>query len=145
MDYQPKFKEFLSYLESAEFDTNTTATGAVTIRQSQRNQLRKEGVKALLEDLQWLYGDTFDIVETKDGIVLVAENEPGDYTISWELKNTIKSIDYDPFLEAASYEESEIEKANKKEAREAEKERKAAALEAKRAKKLAEIEQSTEE
>ena len=84
-------------------------------------------------------------METKDGIVLVAENEPGDYTISWELKNTIKSIDYDPFLEAASYEESELEKANKKEAREAEKERKAAALEAKRAKKLAEIEQSTKE
>ena len=145
MDYQPKFKAFLAHLESSEFETNTTATGAVTIRQSQRNQLRKEGVKALLEDLQWLYGDQFDIVETKDGIVLVAENEPGDYTISWELKNTIKSIDYDPFLEATAYEESEIEKSNKKDAREAEKERKAAALEAKRAKKLAELEETEDE
>ena len=61
-------------------------------------------------------------METKDGIVLVAENEPGDYTISWELKNTIKSVDYDPFLEATAYEESEIEKANKKEARQESKE-----------------------
>lgn len=84
-------------------------------------------------------------METKDGIVLVAENEPGDYTISWELKNTIKSIDYDPFLEAAAYEESEAEKANKKEMREIEKQRKADALEAKRAKKLAEIEAREEE
>lgn len=139
-DYQPKFKDFLAKLESSEFETNTTATGARTIRQSERNELRKEGVAALMEDLMWLYGDTFDIVETKDGIVIVAENEPGDFTISWELKNTIKSVDYDPFLEATAYEESEIEKENKRAAREEEKARKAAALEEKRAKKLAEIE-----
>ena len=50
-EFESQFKKFLSMLESTEFETNETATGAVTIRQSQRNLLRKEGVKALLADL----------------------------------------------------------------------------------------------
>ena len=67
----------------------------------------------------------FDVVETKDGIVIVAENEPGDFTFSWEVKTTIKAIDYDPFIKAQ---------------REKDKEDKIKATEAKRAKKLAELE-----
>lgn len=51
MDYNPKFKDFLAQVEQSEYDINTTATGAQTIQQSQRNLLRKEGVKALIEDL----------------------------------------------------------------------------------------------
>ena len=43
-----------------------------------------------------MYGEDFDILETKEGIVIAAENEPGEFTFSWELKSTIKSIDYDP-------------------------------------------------
>jgi hypothetical protein len=27
-----------------------------------------------------IYGDEFDVLETKDGLVLVAENEPGEWT-----------------------------------------------------------------
>ena len=46
-----KFGQFLSTVEKTEFNTNTTATGAFTIQQSQRNTLRKEGIAALLEDL----------------------------------------------------------------------------------------------
>lgn len=139
-DYQPKFSEFLRMVETTEYDTNTTATGALTIQQSIRNDLRKVGVAALKEDLQWLYGDEFDVVETKEGIVIVAENEPGDFTFSWELKNTIKSLDYDPFIQASNYEESVVEKAEKKAKIAAEKEERARKLEEKRAKKLAEIE-----
>ena len=139
-EYNPKFSEFLRMVEKTEYATNTTATGALTIQQSARNELRKVGVAALKADLEWLYGDEFDVVETKEGIVLVAENEPGDFTFSWELKNTIKSLDYDPFIQASNYEEAVAEKAEKKAKIEAEKAERAQKLEEKRAKKLAEIE-----
>ena len=139
-EYNPKFSEFLRMVEETEYETNTTATGALTIQQSARNELRKVGVAALKADLEWLYGDEFDVVETKEGIVLVAENEPGDFTFSWELKNTIKSLDYDPFIQASNYEEAVAEKAEKKAKAEAEKAERAQKLEEKRAKKLAEIE-----
>ena len=139
-EYNPKFSEFLRMVEETEYATNTTATGALTIQQSARNELRKVGVAALKADLEWLYGDEFDVVETKEGIVLVAENEPGDFTFSWELKNTIKSLDYDPFIQASNYEEAVAEKEEKKARIEAEKAERAQKLEKKRAKKLAEIE-----
>ena len=139
-EYNPKFSEFLRMVEETEYETNTTATGALTIQQSVRNELRKVGVAALKADLEWLYGDEFDVVETKEGIVLVAENEPGDFTFSWELKNTIKSLNYDPFIQASNYEEAVAEKAEKKAKAEAEKAERAQKLEEKRAKKLAEIE-----
>lgn len=51
-DYQSKFGEFLHQVETTEYGTNTTATGALTIQQSARNDLRKKGVAALKEDLQ---------------------------------------------------------------------------------------------
>ena len=70
--------------------------------------------------MHW-YGGEFDIVETKDGIVIVAENEPNDYTFSWELKSTIKSIDYDPFIEASAFEEDMADKDARRQAREAQK------------------------
>ena len=139
-DCPSQFADFLSEVEQTEFDTNTTATGTLTIQQSQRNLLRKKGIAAFKADLEWLYGDLFDVVETKDGIVIVAENEPGDFTFSWEVKTTIKAIDYDPFIEASAFEESEIQKASKKAQREKDKEDKIKATEAKRAKKLAELE-----
>ena len=139
-DCPRQFADFLSEVEQTEFDTNTTATGTLTIQQSQRNLLRKKGIAAFKADLEWLYDDLFDVVETKDGIVIVAENEPGDFTFSWEVKTTIKAIDYDPFIEASAFEESEIQKASKKAQREKDKEDKIKATEAKRAKKLAELE-----
>ena len=52
MNYEPKFIEFLREVASTEYDTNTTATGSVTIQQSARNELRKRGVEALRQDLQ---------------------------------------------------------------------------------------------
>ena len=80
-------------VSQTEFETNTTATGTVTIQQSARNALRKKGVEALKHDLELMYGSSFDVLETKEGIVIVAENDPGEFTFSWELKSTIKSID----------------------------------------------------
>lgn len=77
-----KFKEFLHSLENRDFSTITTAGGVETIQQTTRNELRKEGVQALKADFQMLYGDHFDIVETSNGLVIVAENEPGDFTLS---------------------------------------------------------------
>ena len=140
MDFQPQFIDFLKGVEQTEFEINTTATGAQTIQQSRRNILRKEGIAALKADLEWLYGREFDIVETKDGLVIVAENEPGDFTFSWEIKSTIKSIDYDPFIEANAYEEEELAKTEKKLLKEQEKQQKLSELEAKRLRKLQELE-----
>jgi hypothetical protein len=139
-----QFNKFLADVVETDFETNTTATGTVTIQQSARNKLRREGVEALKHDLELMYGEEFDILETKEGLVIAAENEPGQFTFSWELKSTIKSIDYDPFIEANNYDEEVASKAEKKLRKEQEKAQKIAALEEKRAKKLAEIERRKE-
>ena len=140
MNQNWQFKQFLKEVSETDFETNTTATGTVTIQQSARNALRKRGVEAFKADLMEIYGDEFDVLETKDGLVLVAENEPGEWTFSWELKSTIKSLDYDPFIEANNYDEEVASKQEKNLRREQEKEAKLKLLEEKRAKKLAEIE-----
>lgn len=140
MNYNTAFGAFLRNVEATDYATNTTTTGALTIQQSLRNSLRKEGVAALKADLQWLYGEEFDIVETKDGIVIAAENEPGNFTFSWELKSTIKSLDYDPFIQASNFEEAQAEKREKKARIEAEKIEHERRLAEKRARKLEEIE-----
>ena len=139
-----QFGKFLEAVVDTNFETNTTATGTVTIQQSARNSLRKQGVEALKHDLELMYGEQFDILETKEGIIIAAENEPGEFTFSWELKSTIKSIDYDPFIEANNYDEEVAMKEEKKLRREQEKATKLKMLEEKRAKKLAEIERRRE-
>lgn len=139
-----QFGKFLEAVVDTNFETNTTATGTVTIQQSARNLLRKQGVEALKHDLELMYGEQFDILETKEGIIIAAENEPGEFTFSWELKSTIKSIDYDPFIEANNYDEEVAMKEEKKLRREQEKATKLKMLEEKRAKKLAEIERRRE-
>lgn len=138
------FGEFLKEVSQTEYEQNTTATGTVTIQQSTRNALRKKGVEALKHDLELMYGKDFDVLETKEGIVIAAENDPGEFTFSWELKSTIKSIDYDPFIEANNYDEEVANKAEKKLRKEQEKALKIKQLEEKRAKKLAEIERRKE-
>lgn len=136
-----QFPKFLNEVASTSFEQNTTATGAITIQQTTRNELRKAGVAALKADLELVYGDQFDVVETKEGIVIVVENEPDGFTFSWEIKNTIKSLDYDPFIEADRWEDEKETKAAAKEAREQAKEAKAKALAEKRAAKLASLSQ----
>ena len=135
------FGEFLRKISQMELTTNTTSKGETTIQQTPRNELRREGLNALKQDLVKFYGDEFDVVETKEGIVIVAENEPGGWTFSWELKSTIKSLDYDPFLEAGNFDEDQAQKAAKKARREAERETKERNLAAKREAKLKLVEQ----
>lgn len=144
INYKPQFLDFLAEVERTEYGVNTTSTGTLTIQQSARNELRKRGVAALKADLEYLYGDQFDVLETKEGIVIAAENEPGNFTFSWELKNTIKSLDYDPFIQAGNYEEANAEKAEKKAKAEAEKAEAERRLQEKRAKKLKQIEAQKE-
>ena len=130
--------------------TNTTANGMVTIQQTQRNQLRKEGLQAFKQDLiDWYGSEGFDVVETKEGIVIVAEaaadDDDGGYTFSWEIKPTIKNLDYDPFIEANNFEEDKANKAQKKARQQAEKEAKNARLIKKREERLAAIATALEE
>lgn len=130
------FPTFMAKVSQTNFATNTTASGTETIQQSTRNKLRKEGIAALKHDLKKLYPD-IDIVETKEGIVLVCENDA--FTFSWELKSTIKSLDYDPFIEASNFDEANSAKEAKRNEREQAKIAKAKALEAKREEKLKQI------
>lgn len=52
------FVEFMNGLRQKDnLPTNTTATGTLTIQQTLRNEIRREGVKALKEDLENLYGE----------------------------------------------------------------------------------------
>lgn len=137
---ESKFIKFLEKMESFEWPINTTASGEVTIQQTLRNQLRVEGVAALKADLEAWFGSKFDVVETKEGIAIVAENEPTDKTFTWMIRSTIKSLDFDPFIEADNYADELATKAEKKESKAREKEEARVALEAKRAKKLAAVE-----
>lgn len=50
--YNSEFGSFLDDVEKGIFDTNKTATGAITIQQSQRNTLRKKGLAKLKADLE---------------------------------------------------------------------------------------------
>ena len=133
---------------AVEILTNTTPNGMVTIQQTQRNQLRKEGLQAFKQDLiDWYGSEGFDVVETKEGIVIVAEAtaDDGGYTCSWEIKPTIKNLDYDPFIEANNFEEDKANKAQKKARQQAEKEAKNARLIKKREERLAAIATALEE
>lgn len=143
-DFTPSFATFLKKISMTPFETNRTSTGVITIQQSVRNELRRKGLEALIDDLTALYGDEFDVVETKDGIIIVAENEPNGFTFSWELKSTIKSVDFDPFIAASAWDKERELKEEKKRNREEAKRIKAEELSKKRAAKLKEIEGTTE-
>lgn len=95
---------------------------------------------ALKTDLTALYHDVagFDVVETKEGIVIVAEND--EFTFSWEIKSTIKSLDYEPFEEANAYDDEVAAKAAKKAAKAEAAAAKAAETARRRAAKVAEAE-----
>ena len=121
-------KKFLREMEIATLPYTTTASGNTTIQQTLRNELRQIGVNAFKRDLIDVYGDDFDVIETKEGLVIAAENMPSNLTISWEIKTTIKSVDYDPFMEAQKWEDEQA-------AKEVAKQERALAKELKRLKK----------
>lgn len=132
------FKAFLRSVEQMDLTEAVTASGTRIISQSERNTLRQQGLKALEEDLKRVFSPSFDVVRTKDGFVIVAEGR--DFTFSWELKSTIKSLDYDPFIEAENYYTAVKEKSAKRQAAEAAKKAREEAIKARREAKVAEIE-----
>ena len=134
------FGSFLHEVEETNFETNITSKGVKTIKQTPRNELRRAGVEALKADLEEFYGDDFEVLETDEGLVVVAENMPGDFTVSWEIKLGIKALDYDPFIAASNFEDARASQQAKKAASEADKIAKAKRLEEKRNAKLAELE-----
>lgn len=138
-----KFIDFLYQVQDSTYEQNTTSTGTTTIKQTLRNNIRTEGVEALLHDMKMLYGEDFDIVRTKEGIVFTVLTED-DEQFSWELKSTIKALDFDPFAAADMFREEQQTKAAKKQARKLEEEQKQIALEAKRQAKLLEIERKNQ-
>ena len=51
------FLDFLENVRMANYPTNVTALGTITIQQTLRNNLRREGVAALKHDLELIYGN----------------------------------------------------------------------------------------
>lgn len=133
-----RFLNFIQSLESIQLPTNITAKGETIIQQTRRNELRREGLKALIEDFNEIWGDKLFILETKDGIVVATELIDGKI-FSWETKHTIKSLDYDPFYEAKVFEEDQKMKQVKKEEREKKEQERQTKLELKRREKLEEL------
>lgn len=102
------FKELLENLTKTDFETNQTSSGKITIRQSQRNELRR----VLIEKFYaFLIAEGIDCYLTDNGVVIAIENE-NIGTISIENKMTIKSLDFDP-QEAADIFELENNSAEK--------------------------------
>lgn len=85
----------------------------------------------------------FSVLETKDGIIVAVENK--DFTFSWEIKCSIKSLDYDPFIEAGNFDDAQAQKAAKKERIAKEKEARIAKIKEKREKKIQEMENKKNE
>lgn len=93
------FREHLERLETAPLETNETATGRITIKQAQRNQLRKELIHELYE---FLNEQGFNVFELANGIILNVVNESID-DINIELKLSIKGLDFDLDEELEKY------------------------------------------
>lgn len=99
------FKEHLAELENAALETNKTASGHITIKQSLRNKLRKQ-LEAEFYD--FLQDNDICCWQTLDGIIIPVENKNlEDNDICIELKMSIKALDYDPDMAIAKFDEHE--------------------------------------
>ena len=104
------FKEHLDALETAPLETNETATGRITIKQAQRNKLRKELIHELYE---FLNDQEFNVFELANGVVINLTNKNiGDVNI--ELKLSIKGLDFNLDEELDKFELDQVAKAAKK-------------------------------
>jgi len=104
------FKEHLEALETAPLETNETATGRITIKQAQRNKLRKELIHELYE---FLNDQEFNVFELANGVVINLTNQNiGDVNI--ELKLSIKGLDFNLDEELDKFELDQVAKAAKK-------------------------------
>lgn len=103
-------KEHLEALETAALETNETATGRITIKQAQRNKLRKELIHELYE---FLNDQEFNVFELANGVVINITNKTiGDVNI--ELKLSIKGLDFNLDEELDKYELDQAAKIVKK-------------------------------
>lgn len=113
------------------------SSGAITIQQTKRNELRRLGQAALKLVLGELIEgvEGLELYETGDGLVIAATGINGDpnLTFYWEVSSTIKALNADIPLEQEIEMERREESAAKKAVKVAEEE----ALAAKRAKREA--------
>lgn len=93
------FQEHLDALATAALETNETATGRITIKQAQRNQMRKELIH---EFYQFLDAQGFNVYELANGVIINTVNDTiGDVNI--ELKLSIKGLDFNLDEELEKY------------------------------------------
>lgn len=101
-----EFAEFLDKLAVADLQTNETAAGKITIKQSQRNNLRKEAIKAYYN---FLMEQGINAYLTADGVVIAVEHDLLG-TISIESKLTFKALNFDVEEAADQYEREQESK-----------------------------------
>lgn len=112
MNDNNKFAQWLDKLAAANLETNRTTSGQYTIKQSQRNKLRKEGIHAFAE---WLRDDCgLPCEEIRDGIVFHVDSDALDQEICIETKLTFKSLDFNLDDEIEKFEEEKQMKAKAK-------------------------------
>ncbi len=104
MENKNSFTQFLDDLAVADLQTNETASGKITIKQSQRNALRKQAIQAFYD---FLMEQGINAYLTSDGVVIAVEHDLLG-TISIENKLTFKALNYD-VEEAADQYERELE------------------------------------
>lgn len=127
-----QFKDLLTRLAQTKLELSEGANG-VSIKQTQRNQIKAEMLEALADALSDL---NLDVVKVEKGYAIsIPNDEDGSFTAVLDL--TIKSTDYDIFAENEAVLAKEQEKAEAVLARQREKEAKYKAAQETRAIKLA--------
>lgn len=98
-------------IKDREFRITTTAKGLRTIHQTERNQLKREIMTALVADLDEKFGYAF---RSSEGVLLEIENEvvadltSRGITICFDVK--VKDLDIDAKYEGADYAEQMAKK-----------------------------------
>ena len=127
-----------------ETSKKTISISGKNIKQNERNLLKSDFMKALINDLQENSFDLLDVGMTTDGIALNIQNEEiGSFVIT--LNATFKSLEYDFDFEVETYSNELKEKEEKKKQKEEEKQKKIKETEEMRAKKKAEKEKKSSE
>ncbi len=95
------FKQHMKQLESEGFETVPTTNGRITIKQGQRNALRRS---LITEFADFLRDQGIEAELTQTGIIMPVYNDGLEREVCIELKMSIKGLDYNLDEEVAKFE-----------------------------------------
>lgn len=117
-------KELIEKLENEKFNTNITASGILTIQQTQRNKLKSQAVKVLHNFFKENLPREVNVDLVASGIILSVYNDHLQKEICLEINPTVKSLDFDVENEIEAYKIELKEKEEKRKADEIKKQKK---------------------